>query len=123
MKRFRSHRSIARSANVEYLFGSIMEYIANVEPSSGSIELAKDSQNLKIQIHETINYDKKEQDNPFVLECEVAYSATMRVEEPVLPCLKTILKSELIAEPPLKKRKVTDNKTVDIRIPISFDFS
>ena len=53
----------------------------------------------------------------------MAYSATMRVEEPVLPCLKTILKSELIAEPPLKKRKVADNKTVGIRVPISFDFS
>ena len=109
MKRFRSHRSIARSANVE--------------PSSGSIELAKDSQNLKRQIHETINYDKKEQESPFSPVYEVAYSSTVSEEETVLPCLKTVLKSELIAEPALKRRKVTENRTLEIRVPTSFDFS
>ena len=53
----------------------------------------------------------------------MAYSATVSEEELILPCLKTVLKSELIAEPALKRRKVTDNRTVDISVPTSFDFS
>ena len=53
----------------------------------------------------------------------MAYSATVSEEEAVLPCLRTVLKNELIAEPELKSRRVTDNRNVDIRIPTSFDFS
>ena len=64
MKRFRSLRSIARSANVE--------------PSSGSMELAKDSQNIKWQIYETVKFDRKKmkQDKAFGNKLEVESSAT-----------------------------------------------